>query len=120
MKISQMTADQAANALMRITAPLSNLIDDEEVGELITEFANSKDKAPLKIISSLLPKVVPLALRKHRADLYEIIGVLAQKPSSEVGKMTVKEIVDTFRESMDQDLIDFFKSSGRRSGKTVG
>lgn len=120
MKISQLTADQAADALARLTQPISNIIDDEDVSELVTEFASSKDKAPLKIISSLLPKVVPLAIRKHRRDLYEIVGVLAQKPTAEVGKMTVLEIMTTFRESVDQDLMDFFKSSGRRSGKTGG
>jgi hypothetical protein len=118
MKISQMTADQASDALARLTQPISNIVDDDDVNDLVVEFANSKDKTPLKIISSMLPKVVPLALRKHKKDLYEIVGVLAQKNVADVGKMTVLEIMTTFRESVDQELMDFFKSSDRRNGKT--
>lgn len=112
MKISQMTADQAADALIKISQPVANIVDDEEMEPIVKQIAESGNLPVVKIISTLVPKVVPFALKKHKTDLYEIVGALAQEPASKVGKMTVLQLMTVIRESVDQDLIDFFKQSG--------
>ena len=119
MKISEMTADQAADALLRLSEPVSNILDDEEVEPLLKEIAGSEKRPPIKTIASLLPRVVPLALKKHRTDLYEVVGVLAQKPTEEVGSMTVLQIMTVLRNSVDKDLQDFFRSTSRPTLQVV-
>ena len=65
----------------------------------------------LKVISSMLPKFVPILLKDHKADLYEIISVLSGKARKDIGQMKLTETITVLRESIDDDLIGFFKSS---------
>ena len=112
MKISEMSANQAADALVKLSQPVANVLDDPEVGPLIDELSKSRNIPPLKIISSLLPKVCAVALKKHRRDFFEIVGALDGKSATDVGKMPVLKVVEVVKESVDKDLIDFFSSSG--------
>lgn len=112
MKISQMTADQAADVLIRISQPIANIIDDPETEPMIKQLSESRGLPPMKLISMFLPKVTMIALKSHRQDVYEIVGALAQEPASKMGKKPVLELVGIIKESVDQDLIDFFRSSG--------
>lgn len=112
MKISEMSTDQAAEVLVRITQPAANIIDDPEVEPMIKQLADSKELPTMKIISTFIPKVVTLALKKHRNDLYEIVGALAQVDANKVGKMPVLQVMQIIKDSVDQDLIDFFRSFG--------
>lgn len=116
MKISQMTTDQAADVLVRITQPVANIIDDPEVEPLIKKIAESRNLPTTKILSTFLPPVTALALKKHKTDLYEVVGALGQIPANKVGKLPVIQVMNIIKESVDQDLIDFFKSFG---GQTV-
>lgn len=118
MKISEMTADKAADVLVRISQPVSNILDDDEVESLIKEVAETQEnKSNVKILAFFMPRVVPIALKKHKKDLFEIVGALAQVPVSEVGKMSVLQLMTVIRESVDRDLLDFFKNSGKQTGQ---
>lgn len=114
MKISQMTTDQAADVLLRISQPIANIIDDPEMEPMLKQLSESKKLSTTKLISTFLPKVTMLALKTHKQDMYEIAGALAQEPASKMGKKPVLEFVNIIKESVDQDLIDFFKSSGNQ------
>ena len=114
MKISEMNNDQACDAIVRLTNPVSNITDDPKLEPLLQELAENGGKADvsaLKIFSSMLPKVVPLLLKDHKNDLYEIISILSDKQRSEIGKMKLGETIAVLKESIDEDLISFFKSS---------
>ena len=115
MKISQMNTDQAADVLLRISQPVANIIDDPEMEPMIKKISESKDVPPLKLISTFLPQLTTLALKTHKQDVYEIAGALAQEPASKMGKKPVLEFIGILKESIDQDLIDFFKSSGNQT-----
>lgn len=112
MKISQMTTDQAADVLVRIAEPVSNIMDDSKVAELLQDISRSKNVPYIKLFASLVPKIVPLALKTHRKDLYEVVGALDNKSVSEVSKQNVLKTIKTLQESIDKDLIDFFGSIG--------
>lgn len=114
MKISKMTTDQAADALARLAQPIANILEDNEVEPLVKELSESREMSNVKIVASFLPRVVSLALKNHRADLYEVVGALAQKPASQVGKMPILDVMNILKESIDKDLLDFFKSSGEQ------
>ena len=85
MKISDMTNDQAAEAMIRLSGPFSNICDDEEALELIDEAKNIGEGIPfVKAFPKILPKFVAFALKKHREDLYEIIGALNMVPAKKI------------------------------------
>lgn len=109
MKISQMTNNQASEALIRLSSPLANILDDENTKPLLEDMEKLGTKG---IVSQWLPKFVAYCLKDHKADVYEIIGALTFKPTKVVGNMNFLETVKELKESIDEDLIGFFKSSG--------
>lgn len=114
MKLSEMTNDQACDAIVKLTQPVANITDDPALEPLLKELAGYGGKhevTGLKILSAMIPKVVPLLLKDHKNDLYEIIGVLSGKAKADIGKMKLTETITVIRESIDEDLINFFKSS---------
>lgn len=112
MKISMMTNDQASEAMIRISTPMANILDDKRSKELIDGMAQVAQTTTTSAISAYLPKFVSFCLKDHKDDLYEIIGALTFKPASVVGNMNFIETVKEMRESIDEDFIGFFKSSG--------
>lgn len=119
MKISEMTNDQAAEALIRISEPLRNICDDDDLLGIIDKWQNMENEPFIKTIGQLIPDFVLYALRKHRNDLYEIIGALTQQPVGKVGAMNFKQTVQTVQDSYDEVLKDFFTSSAPQMAKVV-
>lgn len=117
MKISEMTNDQAADAMIRIVAPIERLTKDERLEPLLEELAGHEGEggvSALKIISSMLPRIVPMLLKDHRTDLFEIISILSGERVEKVGGMKLSETVHILKESIDDELIGFFRLSGRQ------
>ena len=112
MKLSQMTLDQSCDCLVKITPCLSNIIEDENVKNLMEDWAKMQKEPLYKTIGKLLPQVTTLAAVKHRKDLYAIVGAITLKPEKEVGKMTLVQVMKELKESIDEDFIGFFRSSG--------
>ena len=117
MRISQMTNDQVTDLLIRVTTPISNIMDDEEAQPLIENVAKSREMPPVQIVAKLLPMFVNFAIRKHKADLYEIVGAFAMKSTRDVGKMNILETMNLLKDSIDNDFIDFFTSSSGQERK---
>lgn len=111
MKISEMTNDQATDAMVRISAAFGFICEDEEMLGLIDEMQNMGNTPIINAIPKILPKFASLAFRKHKDSLYEIIGALCQKTKKDVGKMNFKETIALVKESYDDILKDFFTSS---------
>lgn len=117
MKISQMTTDQAAACLVRISQPISNIMDDDNLRPAMERLVKGKNEPIIKLVAAMLPKLVPLAMQDHKQDVYEIVGALCDKPAEEIGKMKFIWTLHELRESLDKDLVDFFKSSGSAATK---
>lgn len=111
MKISEMTNDQASNVLIRISQPMANIMDDQNIEPLFKAITESKDMTLAKMIGNLLPKFVTFAIKDHKADLYEIIGAFVEKPAKAVGDMNIMETMKLLKDSIDKDFIDFFSSA---------
>jgi hypothetical protein len=113
MKISEMTNDQACDCLIRMTPAVTSILDDKEtVDAMLKAYAEGRSKPLYQMIGDILPKFVPFCLKTHKRDLYEIIGALTFKSVKEVGNMNLLETMKVLKESVDEDLIGFFKSSG--------
>ncbi len=111
MKISEMNNDQATDAMVRISAALGFICEDEEMLSVIDDLQNLGNMPIVNAIPRVLPKFASLAFRKHKDSLYEIIGALCQKSKKDVGKMNFKETITMIKESYDDVLRDFFTSS---------
>ena len=112
MKLSEMTNDQAAEAMVRLAEPIGKLCDDEEAVKLIDEY-KSKAKGPVfYIVGRLIPRLVGYFMQNHKREMYEIIGVLSGKKAEEIGTMNFSETVAIVRDSYDDLLATFFPSSG--------
>lgn len=109
MKISQMTTDQAADALVRIADPASNIMHDEDTIAVLGKLANGND-APLNFIADNLVPVATVLLKTHRNDMYEIIAALSEKSKEEIAGQKWTETLKDIRDCWDGDLVDFFGS----------
>lgn len=112
MKISEMTNEQAADALVRIAAPIGNLCDDEQITGMIQEYKAMEETPMIKVIGKFLPQIASVALKTHRDDLFEIVGGLTMQTKEKAAKMKVLETVKVIREALnDEAFTDFFPSS---------
>ena len=111
MKISEMNNEQAADALVKLAEPFENICNDPEMLDLLEKMRDAQGKPPIQSIGGLVPKFIMYAFKKHREDLYKIIGALTMMPVADVAKMNFKQTVDTVKASYDDILRDFFTSS---------
>lgn len=114
MKISEMTNDQATQALVRLSGPFANICDDDEMMAILDEVQKLRDNSGvpvIKAIASILPKFISFGLIKHKKDLYEIVGALVGESASKVGSMNVKQTVQAVKDSYDEVLASFFTRS---------
>ena len=116
MKLSEMTNDQATDAIIRIAPAISNICDDKEMLTLIDDLGKMGEMNLLTAVGKLLPKFTTLALKTHKNDLYEIIGALQMMPAAQVGGMNFAETIKAVRESYDDVLAGFFTDSVRSTG----
>lgn len=115
MKLSEMTTDRAADVLCEITPYVTNIVADEE---LLAELKRAVSADEVQTRAELLAKgaekitkIVPIVLKKRKADMFGILAALNDKTAEEIGKQnilaTMKQVRDIVK---DKDLMDFFKS----------
>lgn len=110
MKISQMTTDQAADVLVRIVDPVSNIVNDEEFIKVLEKLAEADSSAPIKFLADNLAPIVGIALKSHKADVFEIVAALNKKTTEEVAKQKITKTIKDVMDSWDGELVDFFGS----------
>ena len=118
MKISEMNNEQATEALIRLSVPFGNICEDENTVKLLEEFKNTEEITNLQSLGKVLPKVVTYLLKDHKADVYEIVGVLSMKTAAQVAKMNFAETIRIIKESYDEVLVGFFQSSVKQTKGT--
>lgn len=99
--IATMTNDQATEAMIRIASATSTICEDSDVQTILNDLSNSKDQNIIVAIPKFLPRIVTLAFKKHKGDLYELVSAMSQTPVSEVGKLTFGETVDIIKANVD-------------------
>lgn len=123
MKISEMNNDQATEAMIRIAEPFRSICDDDDLKDILERMArmrNEEGTPVIKAVGNLIPDFIKCALKKHKQDLYEIIGALGGIPTAEVGKMNFKQTIQLVKDSYDDTLRDFFTQSTPSTETTGG
>lgn len=110
MKISEMTTNQAADVLVRIAVPASNIMHDKNVFDMLEHIAKGSDATLAKFLADNMTAVVTVLLKDHRNDVFEIVAALNDKDVDAVGNQNIKQTVLDIKNSFDRDLIDFFGS----------
>lgn len=114
MKISEMTNEQAAEALIRLSVPFGNICDDEEALKLIDQYNKMRKIPMIQMIGKILPQLTGYLLKTHKEDLYEIVGALTMQKASAIAKMNFFETIKIIKGSYDEVLRDFFTSSAQQ------
>jgi len=110
MKISQMTTDQAADALIRIAEPAANIMHDQDTIAVLEKLATGKDGDGLSFVADNLVPVATILLKTHREDMYEVLAALSAKKVEAIGKQKITETIKDIKECWDGELVDFFAS----------
>ena len=115
MKLSQLSTDRAMDLLCEIATPVTNIMTDEE---LIKELKSAVDfeKADtmaekIALITGKFTKILPLILKKRKADLFSVLASLNEKTIEEIGSQHVIKTMSQIKDiAKDKELLDFFKS----------
>lgn len=116
MRISEMTTDQATEAMVRISAAFGTICEDEEMLKMIDALNGIKWKDAIR---GIIPKFVMTALKNHKMELYDIVGALNCVPASDVGAYKIVDTIAIVRNSWDDVMTSFFPSSGIPPQETV-
>ena len=112
MKLSEMTNDQAAEVMIRLADPVGAICDDEEAVQMIEDYKKRYRMPLFYSVGKMIPTLVGYLLKKHKAELYEISSILSGEKKADVGNMNFAETVKILRDSYDETLSVFFRSSG--------
>lgn len=121
MKLSQMTTDRATDVLCEITPYVANIVGDEE---LLAELRNAVDPKEVATQAELMAKgiekvtkLVPIVLKKRKADVFGILAALNEKTPEEISKQNIIATMAQVREVIkDKELMDFFRSCAGSEG----
>lgn len=112
MKLSEMTNDQAAEVMIRLAEPVGVICDDEEAVKMIDEYKQRYRMPLFYAVGRMIPALVGYLTKKRKNELYEIISIITGEKKETVGKMNFAETVKILRDSYDDTLSVFFRSSG--------
>lgn len=114
MRISEMTNDEALDALLIITPCVDNILGDEELLENLRQITALKGKTIGEIYAigaKRITSLLPILLKSHREDVYGVIGAVNGMTVSEVAKCKLVDTIEMVKEIVnDEVLADFFKS----------
>lgn len=111
---SELSTDEALEVVLQIAQPITNLIDDEA---LVKEMQKAMPKGETTRIAmrrfglAKIVKLLNIALKQHREDVYAILAPFNGLTVEEIGKqnflITCNQTADLLN---DKGFVDFFKS----------
>lgn len=117
MKISQMGTREAARALCRIAKPIETIGGDNEVSAYFKSLSAQKGETLFALICGAIGRLVPVLLDRHYDETAEILSALTGKDKEEIDQQPLIVTMKDARESIDQDLVDFFTSASGMDGE---
>ena len=111
MKISEMTTDDAARALVALAEPIGRICDDEDAVKIVDAYRRSAGKPVFYPMGRIIPRLTGHLLNNHKTDFYTIVAVLSGKKPEEIGSLPITETINILKTSYDEILAGFFTSS---------
>ena len=110
---SQLSTDEAGEVALQIATPITNLIEDENI---VAEVQKTMPKGETTVIAikrfglAKIVKLLNIAIKQHRTDVYEILSPFNGLTAEEIGKqnflVTCKQVYDLLN---DKEFVSFFK-----------
>ena len=115
MKLSELSTERATDVLCEIAPYFMNITSDEE---LVSELKSAIDfkvadtmAEKITLVVGKISRILPILLKKRKADLFGILGALNEKSVEEIAKQNILKTMSQIRDiSKDKELLDFFKS----------
>lgn len=111
---SELSTDEALEVVLQIAQPITNLIDDEAFVKEMQKVMPKGETTHIAMQRFGLAKIVKLlniALKQHREDVYAILAPFNGLTVEEIGKqnflITCKQVYALVN---DKGFVDFFKS----------
>lgn len=104
MKLSELKGQDAIDAIADVIEPLSAIATDKRLRADFKKVADSDDRV------TALGKVLPKAIKTHKADVIKVLAAVNRKTVKEYeAEATVPRIMaDAFDVLTDEELFDFF------------
>lgn len=119
MKLSEMSTGRAADALVRITEPAAEIINDDKVWKLWEKMGKMKKANIKEQIVFIVRDIAPVLLADHRNALYTVLSIMTGKTTKTIDEQPVKDTIQDIQESVDGELLSFFMPSEERKQNTV-
>lgn len=120
MRISEMETGQVCDLLCEITPYVEGIVKDEELLAELRKSIGAKAETRAELLAfgaQKISKLIPIVLKKRKADLFGILGALNNKTQEEIEQQNFIKTMTQVREIVkDKELIDFFKSCAGLEG----
>jgi hypothetical protein len=117
MKLSEISTERAADVLCELTPLVDGIITDEDLMQSLSAVVNKEQTETMSVgqkmllVSSKLGKIVPILMKKRRAEMFGILAVLNEKTTEQIASQNMLVTMMQIRDLVnDRELIDFFKS----------
>ena len=117
MKLSEISTERAADVLCELTPLVDSIITDEDLMQSLSAVVNREQAETMSIgqkmllVSTKLGKIVPILMKKRRAEMFGILAVLNEKTPEQIASQNMLVTMMQVRDLVnDRELIDFFKS----------
>lgn len=109
--------EKNAEMLMKVAEPAIRIFDDENMTKALDDVRNLMGKGP--VVQALgIMRLIPVFLKDHKTDLYEIIAGLTDKTVAEVAQMPTRETISVLQTLLrDEDIVSFFSSTEQPESK---
>ena len=119
MKLSEMTTDRAADALVRIAEPAAEIVNDDNVWKIWEKMGKMKNPNIKAQIVFIVREVAPILLKDHRDALYVVLSIMTEKTVQQIADQKVKDTIRDIKESVDGELLSFFMPSEEQKQNIV-
>lgn len=119
MKLSQLSTEQALDAMVEMVGAIEDIGNDEDLTREIANLINKRKEKEgrsekLGLYMNTIAKIVPILLKKKRESVYAILAALN---GTDVDTVRQQNIIKTMKEAkeafQDEDLVAFVKSCWR-------
>lgn len=117
MKLSEISTERAADVLCELTLLVDSIITDEDLMQSLSAVVDREQTETMSVgqkmllVSSKFGKIVPILMKKRRAEMFGILAVLNEKTPEQIASQNMLVTMMQVRDLVnDRELIDFFKS----------
>lgn len=111
MKLKDMTGDQLFDALLEIAEPIGNIASDQELFDIFKEQSIAFRRGKIvnaQLYGTLFSRIIPLAIKNHKTDVYKILAAVEGKKPSDMASMNGMELFRDAKDAWEEQLKPFF------------